>query len=90
MSVRQERNLSCLLALLRNRHSSCKESPIRRFDFRPIDMRRPGSPKLSSIRNRIVETVMLFFDIVSGSYRNGRRHLSPLNDYRQQSAALPS
>ncbi|GBP25020.1 hypothetical protein EVAR_94315_1 [Eumeta japonica] len=43
-------------------------------NFRPIELRRPGSENLSSIGRHIVETVMLFFDIDYGPCRNGHRY----------------
>ncbi|GBP45655.1 hypothetical protein EVAR_35922_1 [Eumeta japonica] len=53
-----------------------------------IESKQPGSQNPSSIGNRTVGTAMLIFEIDSGLYHNGRRYLSPLNDYRQRSAVL--
>ncbi|GBP20537.1 hypothetical protein EVAR_78916_1 [Eumeta japonica] len=50
----------------------------------------PVSQNLSSIGSRTVEIALMFSDIDFGPYRNGRRYLAPVNDYRQRSAALPS
>ncbi|GBP36925.1 hypothetical protein EVAR_23227_1 [Eumeta japonica] len=66
------------------------ERPIRRVEFRPNESKRPRYQKLSSIGNCTVGTAMLFSDIYSGLYCNGRRNLVPVNDYRQRSAALPA
>ncbi|GBP73966.1 hypothetical protein EVAR_87830_1 [Eumeta japonica] len=72
------------------RDSSCKERPIRRVDFRSIESKWPGYPNLSSIPSHTVGTAILFFDIHTGPYRNGRRYLAALNDYHQRSVALLS
>ncbi|GBP62936.1 hypothetical protein EVAR_95891_1 [Eumeta japonica] len=71
-------------------YSSFKDRSIRRVGFRPIELKRPGSQNLSSIENRILETTIVFFDIDSGPYRNGRYYLAVLNDYHQRWTALPS
>ncbi|GBP24316.1 hypothetical protein EVAR_9414_1 [Eumeta japonica] len=70
--------------------SSFKEWPIRRVDFRPIELRRPLSENLFSILNRTVKAAMLFSDIDSEPYWSGRRYLVALNDYRRWSTALSS
>ncbi|GBP65496.1 hypothetical protein EVAR_38835_1 [Eumeta japonica] len=47
----------------------------------PIELRGPGSENLSSIGIRTVETAMLFFDIVSWPYHNGRLYLATFRSF---------
>ncbi|GBP05948.1 Myrosinase 1 [Eumeta japonica] len=47
------------------------------------------SQNLASIGSHTYGTDMLFSDIDPGPYRNGPCYLTPVNDYHQQSAALP-
>ncbi|GBP85850.1 hypothetical protein EVAR_68123_1 [Eumeta japonica] len=66
--------------------ATLRERPIIRAEFKPIKSKRSGSQNLSSIESRTVGIAMLFSDIGSGPYRNGRRYLAPLSDYSQRSA----
>ncbi|GBP35579.1 hypothetical protein EVAR_17441_1 [Eumeta japonica] len=75
--------------MYRSKKSTFSVPFIIRVDFRPIELTRPGAENLPSIRSRSVETAILFFNIDSGPFRNGRRYLAGLNDYRQRSAARP-
>ncbi|GBP57939.1 hypothetical protein EVAR_40799_1 [Eumeta japonica] len=61
-----------------------------RVNFRPIELRRSSSEKLSSIGSCTVEATMLFFDIDSGVCSNRHRYLAAPIDYRQRSTSLPS
>ncbi|GBP43231.1 hypothetical protein EVAR_39288_1 [Eumeta japonica] len=83
-------NIAELATPLQQLDSSFKDRPIRRVHFRAIKSKRSGSQNLSSIGSRSFRTAMLFFDIDSGPYCNGRRYLVPLNVYCQRSAPLLS
>ncbi|GBP22181.1 hypothetical protein EVAR_10691_1 [Eumeta japonica] len=69
------RNKSFLLTPA-SHYSSFRERLITRVEFRPIESKRSGSQNMSSIGSRTVKTTMLFSNIDSGSYRNGRRSLA--------------